>query len=175
MSEAVGSLYEAVAGLNPLTRWELPQLASVAPAAKATLAPEATGVWRAITPDRVETLTRNGAQIGVATADGTVTQIDAAGKVIGQSAGNAAAPSEVPKLSDLLAKTALTDRVVKRVAADGGLTAIGYWGGTVQICDTATGATRTLQVLPADVEDLTWMDGKIVVGLSDGSVVALKP
>jgi hypothetical protein len=113
----------------------------------------------------------------VTTAEGSVTQIDATGKVIGQTPGNAAvaASSDIPKLSDALTKTALTDRVVKRVATDGGLTAIGYWGGTVQICDATTGATRTLQVLPADLGDLVWIDGKIVVGLSDGSVIALKP
>ncbi len=60
MSEAVGSLYEAVAGINPLTRWDLPELASVAPASKSTAAPRATIAWRAITPDRVEKLTLNG-------------------------------------------------------------------------------------------------------------------
>lgn len=176
MSEAVGSLYEAVAGINPLTRWDLPNLASVAPASKPTLAPEATIAWRAVTPDRVEKITLNGAQIGVATADGSVTQIDATGKLIGHEASaRASASSEIPKLSEALSKTALTDRVVKRVATDGGLTAIGYWGGTLQVCDSASGVTKTIQVLPADVGDMVWTDGKIVVGLSDGSVVALKP
>ncbi len=176
MAEAVGSFYEAVAGLEPLTHWEVPSVASVTPAARSTALPEATVAWRAIAPDRVERIAIDAKQITVTTADGSVTQLNADGTTKGQGAGApGGAATEAPKVPDSLAKAVLGDRVVKRVASNGTLTAIGYWGGTVQICDSGTGAVKTLQVLPADVGDIGWVEGNLVVGLSDGTVVALKP
>ncbi|MDB5303657.1 MAG: hypothetical protein JWM97_1206, partial [Phycisphaerales bacterium] len=35
--------------------------------------------------------------------------------------------------------------------------------------------TQSAQVLPSDIADMAWVEGKLVVGLADGSVVALQP
>ena len=64
-------------------------------------------------------------------------------------------------------------RIVKHVAASGGLTAVAYWGGTVAVLD-ADGKVRSETVLPWDVAALQWLGGRLVAGLADGSVVALK-
>ena len=173
MSEAVGSLYEAVAGIEPLTKWDLPASASVTPAFKSTSPPEAPIAWRSIAPDRVESLSVKGTQINVTTADGSSTQLDLDGKIVGHAASEAPSAADA-KIPDALAKAVISDRIVKQTASEGGLTAIAYWGGTVQICDSA-GQTKSLQLLPGDVGGLAWIGHELVLGLSDGSVLALKP
>src|SRR5205823_8861162 len=51
MSEAVGSFYEAVAGLDPLTKWELPESDTLVPATKAReLHPVAKLAWSVNVP-----------------------------------------------------------------------------------------------------------------------------
>src|SRR5439155_5887644 len=53
MSEAVGSFYEAVAGIEPLTRWKLPEADAITPARTAPdLAPAATVAWSLQLQDR---------------------------------------------------------------------------------------------------------------------------
>ena len=54
MQEAVGSFYEAVAGMEPLTRWEWPQRDTFAPATVPVgVTPAAKIAWTATLPDRV--------------------------------------------------------------------------------------------------------------------------
>ena len=175
MSEAVGSMYEAAAGLDPLTRLELPKSARVTPAAKTSQAPEAAVAWRAVVPDRPVFVDGEGG-LTVYTADGSATTIDTAGKVTGRKESPVPphGPEPKPAVPAELAKGLVPNRVVKRVAQSGDLTAVGYWGGTVQVLGR-DGATKSLQVLANDVSELTWLDGKVVAALADGTVVALQP
>ncbi len=61
---------------------------------------------------------------------------------------------------------------MKLVAVGGRLTAVGYWGGTLQVVE-ADGRLRTSQLLPQDLTGLAWLGGKLVVDLADGRVLAL--
>jgi hypothetical protein len=142
-----------------------------------TTAPEASIAWRVVLPDRVVSLKADGAELTATTEDGSITRLSAAGKITAQQVGAAdaipAAPLATPKLVAEFAKQALPGRIVKKIATEGALTAIGYWGGTVQILD-GSGAIKSLQMLPNDVSDMLWSGGKLIVGVADGSVVALK-
>ncbi|MDB5300434.1 MAG: hypothetical protein JWO87_2097 [Phycisphaerales bacterium] len=176
LSEAVGSLYEAVAGIDPLTRLALPAPADITPAGTRTAAPEASIAWRAVVPDRVVSLKAAGAQVSVETADGSLTKLDASGKILSQESAAVVQPEKTvsAKAPAELAKVMIPDRVLKKLAAGNGLTALGYWGGTLQIVD-GNSVTQSAQVLPSDIADMAWVEGKLIVGLADGSVVALQP
>ncbi|MCY3022449.1 MAG: PQQ-binding-like beta-propeller repeat protein, partial [Planctomycetota bacterium] len=86
MSEAVGSLYEAAAALDPLMQWTPPGTAAIVPAAKAPAQlPAAPVAWQVAFPDRAVGLRGqpNGA-LAVLTQDGTVALLDPAGKTVWQ-------------------------------------------------------------------------------------------
>ena len=132
--------------------------------------------WTAFAPDRITTLAIADGAIHVTSEDGITTEIDASGKV--KSSGKSAAPAAVeaavaPKVTPELTKELVPGRVLKKIASANGLTALGYWGGTVQIVD-GTGATKSLQVLQNDVCEMGWMNGKLIVGLADGAIVELE-
>ena len=95
ISEAIGSMYEAAAGIDPLMQYAPPTPASVSAATVRTTAPEATIAWQVALPDRVVSLKADGASVIAAAEDGSITRLDAAGHVIGQQIG---APEEVPAL-----------------------------------------------------------------------------
>ena len=76
------------------------------------------------------------------------------------------------KSEDQTAWTVATPgRIVKRIAAGKDLVAVAYWGGTLKVLD-AEGKVKSATVLAQDITALVWLDGKLVVGLADGSVVA---
>lgn len=155
-------------------RRERPASTSIAPASKATRPGEATLLWRASMPDRVVSLQEVQQKLTVFSHDGTATQIDPGGKVLSQDpAPVIASPRPSEPLPKTVADHVLKDRRIKRSATEAGLTAVCYWGGMVQIFGP-DGAARTEQVMPSGVADLLWLDGKLIVGLSDGEVVALK-
>jgi hypothetical protein len=180
MSEAVGSLFEAAAGIDPLTRWTMPAVSDVVTAAKNLQAPEAAVRWQVALPDRVLTLAVTAQeQIAAVSLDGSATLIRG-GKLLSQ---RVVSPTEImaakkavtvkPTVPAALAKKLLADRVPKFVATHEGATAVAYWGGTLQVFD-AGGALRTQQLQPQDITALAWAGTTIIVGQSDGCVVALK-
>ena len=182
MSEAVGSLYEVAAGIQPLTPWELPTTNSVAAATTAPgVLPTLKTVWEAVLPDRVDAMKADAASITVFTHDDSLTTIGADGKV---TATKAVAPAERPQVLDQLTpppqnasrefpKEAIpADRILKLTATSGGLTALGFWGGTLILID-AKGAPIARQQMPQDITALAWMGDRLLVGLADGRVVAL--
>ena len=63
-------------------------------------------------------------------------------------------------------------RAVKLLAS-GKSTAVGCWGGFVEVSD-ADGKTRGQLQLPQDVTALVWAGDQLVAGLADGRVVVLK-
>jgi hypothetical protein len=83
MGEAVGTLYEAVAGLRPLTRWKLPAANSVTAATKALAKPtEPKASWQVLLPDRAVAIKPlSGGNVVVLTQDGSLTALTQDGKV----------------------------------------------------------------------------------------------
>jgi hypothetical protein len=181
MGEAAGSLSEAASGLEPLTRFELPRANRVAPATTSHTPPEAEIAWTATLPDRAAALKVADGRLTVLSLDGTLAQIDGGGKVIKketvrpEDVQKTARDLQVPADTNAVKaaqKDAPSDRIVKAVAANGGRTAVAYWGGTVEVRG-GDGKVQTSQLLPQDVTGLAWLDRKLVVGLANGQVVAL--
>jgi hypothetical protein len=180
MAEAVGSLYEAVAGIDPMTRWTTPAASAVIAAAANLQLPEAVVQWQVAVPDRVVSLVVGPAgDVTAISLDGSATVIKA-GKAVSQSAVGAAeitaakkAAMTPPTVPAALAQKLATNRVPKFVAAGNGMTAIAYWGGTLQVF-AADGSLRSQQLQPQDITALACDRSTLLVGQSDGSVVAFK-
>ena len=180
MSEAVGALYEVAAGLDPLTPLDLPSVAGVTPAGKAVdVYPEALTVWSVNLPDRSTWLKADAkGQVSACTWDGSLITLDAAGKILEQKDASKDDMAAGPKVSvdtGTVPKEKLAARrVVKTVVTGNGFTAIGYWGGTVQVF-SAAGDLLAQQLLPNDIASMTWDGNLVIVGLADGELLGLKP
>jgi hypothetical protein len=181
MAEAVGSFFEAVAGIEPLTKWTLPASDTLTPAKTAPgLARVASIAWTAQLPDRVVAIKEGREGINVLTHDDTLTRLDAGrilatGVLQGQELDamkKSLANPEDPAAAAAAKKQERPDRLVKLAASSGSKTAIAYWGGTLRVIDDK-GTIKSEQQLPQDVTALTWIGGKILAGLADGRVVAL--
>ena len=181
MSEAVGSLYQAIAGQQPLTKWKLPETDTLTVAKSAPgLVPAAAVAWVVNLPDRVVAMKAAADGVQVLTHDGSLATVSAAGKLSSSQALTADKVEQAKK--DLAAvdrgpeaaarKQERPDRILKLSAAGGGKVAVAYWGGTLRVVD-ATGKVKAEQQLPQDVTALAWAGGKLVAGLADGRVVAL--
>jgi hypothetical protein len=177
MAEAVGTVYQAVAGQEPLTRWALPTATTITPAKLAPgLLPAAAVAWQVYLSDRVVALKAKGDVLHALTHDGSLAVITAAGKLSSskvldaeqfarEKKEQAASPDAAAR------KQQRPDRILKLSSSSGGRTAVAYWGGTLRIVDR--GKVLTEQQLPQDVTALAWSGGKAVAGLADGRVVAL--
>jgi hypothetical protein len=180
INEAVGSLYEAVAGIEPLTKWNPPEAVSITPASRSLSPKPAAVVWAAALPaDRILSLRVDGQQIVALSHDGSVTTLDAAGKVVSQ---RAATPDELRQarsspalpVDASLAKThGRPDRMFKLASPSNDRVAVAYWGGTLRIAQP-DGKVLTEQQLPQDVTMLTWHGDDLIAGLADGRVLALR-
>jgi hypothetical protein len=180
MGEAVGTLSEAASGLEPLTPFALPRTNSISAATMAAVVKEASWAWQVTLPDRALALKAADGGVRVLTADGSLVQFDARGKIIKQEA---VPPADIQKRAEGLRtatdaaalkaaqQQAPAGRIVKMVAAHDGLTAVAYWGGIVQVL--RGGEVQTSQLLPQDVAGLAWLDDKVVVGLANGEIVGL--
>jgi hypothetical protein len=184
MSEAVGSAFEAAAGIEPLTKWTLPQTDAIS-AAKTALghAPAAEVAWTVPISyrDHVLGFTVAEGKLTAYAIHGDMTQIDTKGKAVNWltlapdkwqevKKGFPATPEQT--LTDAAKKQARADRMLKLASSQGGLTAVAYWGGTLRVVDDQ-GKVKTEQQLPQDVTALGWFDGKLIAGLADGRVMAL--
>jgi hypothetical protein len=179
LGEGIGGLYEAAAGEEPLTRWDLPSRNSVVPANQPTTSVvELSPAWQVVLPDRAAWLRpqANGSILAYS-LDGTLTTLTNSGQVDGQRpATNEEAAIAKPPYGDaknIAADKLVPHRIVKWVATDQGLTAIAYWGGTLQIL-ADHGATKFQQMLSQDVAALGWSGDKLIVGLADGRVMAFE-
>lgn len=178
MAEGIGSLYEAAAGLNPLTPWALPETAGVKAATRNTApAPAAAVAWQGLVPDRADWASVDGkGTVTIHTIDGTLTSFDAVGKPVAQKAATAEQRAQKPAISTdvkaLPADMVRTDRVVKSVVTGNGLTAVAYWGGLLQTFD-AQGALKSEQQLQQDIAAVVWAGDKLIIAQSDGKVLAL--
>ncbi|HYE05828.1 MAG TPA: hypothetical protein VEL07_09965 [Planctomycetota bacterium] len=168
IGEAVGSLADAVAGMEPLTRWESPVASTITTAtAKAMAAPLVA--WQVALADRAIGAAADGTVLTLRLADGSIGAVDAAGA----AAKAGAAPEAIADhaLPAALAGAIPKDRIAKRVAIAGTRTAVGCWGGTLLIYDGATLTQRTQ--LDQDVCALAWLGDTLVAALADGRVQGL--
>ena len=182
MAEAVGSFYEAVAGIDPLTPWQMPAAHSVSPATAAPgLLPELKTVWQVVLPDRVDALKATGGKVTALTHDNSLTVIDADGRIADrkaiaaaerQQAIEALRPDPQNASRDLPKDKLPADRVVKHLATRPPLTAVAFWGGTLMLFDKDASPVARQQ-MPQDITGLTWLGDRLVVGLADGRLVAL--
>jgi hypothetical protein len=181
LQEAVGSFYEAVAGIEPLTRWEWPQSDTFAAATvPGDALPAAKIAWTATVPDRVLALQPSGGNVLAISHDGSASTLDAAGKLLAAEDADAGPLAQArqaaatPAVDATLAKThARKDRLLKLAAADGSRVAIAYWGGTLRLAD-ASGKIVAQSLLPQDITALTWWNDRVLAGLADGRVLALQ-
>ena len=158
MAEAVGSLYEAAAGIEPLTRWTLPAASAVTPATIRVQPPEGAVVWQAVLPDRVLSLAVNAAGgITALSLDGSATVIDKTGQVVSRKRASAAeiesakkAALVKPAVPSALASKLVPNRLPRFAATGPAVGAIAYWGGTLQIF-SADGALKAQQLQPQDI------------------------
>lgn len=180
MAEAVGSVYEAVAGIEPLTRFVLPDTAAAHPATKAAEPHVAKMVWQARLPDRIDALKVHDKGVRAASHDGSLVAIDESGKTQAQVVApteyakfvkEAAVPLDA-KQQALAKQQARPDRMQSVVAANGNVLAVAYWGGTLRIVDNG-GKVHAEQRLPQDITAMTWLGDRLVVGLADGRVMEL--
>jgi hypothetical protein len=174
LNEAVGTLVEIVAGLEPLLPAAPPVRNSIAPAKSPVPKPAEAGiVWQVVLPDRAASIRSEGDQVLVSSLDGSQTTIDSAGKIAAQKTGPVPVVPTPPAVdAKTLPKEKLGDRIAKWVATAGEVTAVGYWGGAVQIF-AKSGELKAQRQLPQDIACMAWHKDRLIVGLADGRVVAL--
>lgn len=172
MNEAIGTLYEMAAGLDPLTPLTLPDDAAITAAGKKLSPPALSVAWQVNLPDRAVKLSAERDQVQVLTLDGTQATLNG-GKLREQKV--VAAPALVkpvaPVVPDALKAQLAPMRLPKVVQTSGDLIAIGYWGGTLQVF---TGNVLQAQLqLPQDISGLVWDGRTLVAALADGRVLGL--
>ena len=175
MNEAIGSLYEVAVGIDPLMPLD-PPVTAIVKAATANIEPAAAvQAWAVTLPDRAVTMTVNAGNVQLTSYDGTVTTLDAKGKTAGQKAGApvAWATPTAPNVPEVLKPNLAAFRVPKYVVTGNDLTAVGHWGGTLQIF-AQDGAQKTRQQFSQDIAGLIWNGQQLIVALADGQVIALQ-
>jgi len=182
MIEAVGSTYEAVAGIDPLTPLALPLRSEIAPASKTATIPEAAIVWQTVLPDRITAITSEGNSLQALSHDGSLVPISADGKPgaarVLEGAAYADAAARLNPAPDAAAlaeaqKQLGPARLVKFVARQADRTVIACWGGTLQVRD-AQGIVLAESHFDQDVSALAASPDRLVVGLTDGQLIAVK-
>jgi hypothetical protein len=181
IGEAVGSMYEMLSGMEPLTRFAMPRRGSIAAAKKASTTPELAVAWSAVATDRVVGLEAKLDRVFAYAYDGTITEVKDGKlekrfhldmqvfRLLAEALQKAAAkPDEVAALQKKLGP----QRLVKLVSTADKRTAVAFWGGTVQILDDA-GRVQAMRKLPQDVTALIWSGGQLIVGDADGRLLAL--
>jgi hypothetical protein len=187
MAEAVGSVYEAAAGIEPLTRWVLADDVRTSAVALEKRPAQYATAWQLVLPDRVVALKAEGKSLLAASHDGTVFTIEppekpgpvvkARHKVVPQAELTQLVKDATPALDaknqELLKKQTRTDRMQSHFAAGANYLAVAYWGGTLRVVDQG-GAIRVEERLPQDVSAMVWLGDRLVVGLANGRVQALE-
>jgi hypothetical protein len=182
MSEAVGTMYEMIAGLEPLTRWVLPRESSIAGASNAAVPPEMTIDWSVVLPDRIDGLKVADERLLALTHDGTLSEVATdshlGGQRVIQGVELERALQEMrvpidPQAAKRAQKVAAAGRLVKLVRTSGDWTAVAFWGGAVQLFDRS-GALKSEHRFPQDITAITWLGSRLMLGDADGRLTAVK-
>jgi hypothetical protein len=181
MSEAIGTMYEMLAGLEPLAPLILPRQSAITAASRAQVVPELAVEWSLALSDRIVGINAAGDKLKALSHAGELIELTSTGKVLShqvvEGPAYQQATLELRSPSDPTAvaqaqKQAVPQRLVKFVAADMNQTAVAYWGGTLRLF--ANGAFQAANFFPQDLTALAWADSRLVAGDADGRIVALK-
>jgi len=185
MAEAVGTMYEACAAMDPLTATILPRTASVQAVRNLPATPKPFSVlWKAVLNDRVNALNVMGDNVVAYTHDDSMAAIQA-GKITATEIFTKA--EDLKKVADeiaaLAAKTNLTAEQAKEfdltnffpknIVKMGDVTIVGYWGGLCRAID-AKGNTAFQTLFPNDITAMAAQGDKLYVGLANGAVFAVQ-
>ena len=182
MAEAVGTLYEAMSGMEPLTPWAQPKASRIRPAARASRLPAPKVAWQAVLPDRAVAMSAKNDKLLVLTRDESLSTVGADGKAAPPQPLDAEAyqarlqqmKAPADAAAEKLAKgNAVAGRPVKFAAGRGGLVAVGHWGGLLRVLGAA-GKPKLAHQFQHDIAAIAWQGETLVVGLSDGRVVGLR-
>jgi hypothetical protein len=176
ISEAIGTMYEAGAGLDPLMPLTPPARAEVAPAVRALASPAPRIAWRATLADRAISMTAGANGVEGLSADQSRFMIDASGKVTTQPDSASAkinSKNLSPKLPDAIARASPVELIPKALAEREGHTVVAYWGGTLIDFDPS-GHVQSKTRVDQDITQIAWLQDLLVVALSDGRVLAMK-
>jgi hypothetical protein len=188
MAEAVGSVYEAAAGLEPLTRFALPGYGRTDAIRTAKEPHVARVVGTVKLPDRIDLIKAHDKGVIAASHDGNLVTIAEEQKPFGPvivAKGKPVSAAEYAKFvkdatvpldakqQELVKKQLRPDRMQSIVAAGGNLLAVAYWGGTLRVVDHS-GQVRAEQRLQQDITAMTWLGDRLVVGLADGRIFVLE-
>jgi hypothetical protein len=181
MAEAVGTTYEAVAGIDPVTPLELPGRGEIAPATNADVTPAARVLWQVTLPDRVDAIQADGSELAVLTHDGSMTRVNMQGhparrEVLERSAYD----QEVSKrkaVTDAAVVAAAQQRIgptrlVKFAIPNDDLTAVAFWGGALEIVGRESKVASRYR-FSQDITAMTWFEEGLAIGLADGRLLAL--
>ncbi len=161
MEEAVGSLYEAVAGIEPLTKFVLPTDASLTATQATPSAPPRTSVvWSVNLPDRVLGNSPDNGGIEALSHDGSQSSISADGKI---TASKPAAAAELTEAAKPAAPEANSPRSMpeKIGCSSSRLETATAWQSLIGAVRCALpdgqGQVKSEQLLPQDITSLAWL------------------
>ena len=181
MHEAVGTLYEALAGIEPVRPLVIPTATHLTPARRADVAPQLKIAWQVSLPDRAVAMKPDGRGLIVLSRDESLSAVSADGKA---APAKPLTPQEYRRKADEMKPTPdaaaqkaarahpVPGRIVKFASSRGQIVAIGYWGGLVRVIG-GDGKVTGARQFAHDVSGLAWMGETLVVGLSDGRVLGL--
>ncbi len=179
MSEAVGTLYEMLAGLEPLTPLAHPPVGLVVPATKANVAPKLTVAWELFLDDRITGLRSAEGKLTALTAAHTLFEVNPEGVALRPSARPAdyvdlarqfkTGSADALKQARELAPSGCLPKIV---ADNGAQRAVAYWGGLVELRNQS-GQVIAARRCPQDITAVAWAGPRLVLGDADGRLTAL--
>jgi hypothetical protein len=179
MAEAVGNMFEMLAGMEPLTPLVLPAGSSVTAAKTTQRVPELKLAGQMVLPDRIIGISAKQGKATALTAARVRAQID--GKIVSEDVVNEAdfqkladelRTKENPQAQMPLQKKAAPGRLVKFALPNGKVTAVAYWGGAVALVN-ADGVVQAERRLPQDITAMAWSGENLLVGDADGRLTVL--
>ncbi len=177
MAEAVGSLYEAIAGMDPLTKWALPLKCEIVPAAKSMLRYKPVFKNPKVA-DRVEAIKIDGKTMTVYSHDGSENTLPEGAKAYTTkivppaeyaAAVKAATPAPSPEVQKLLKDNQRPDRIAKMAAVIGNWEVIAFWGGEINVRNK-DGTKKITRNFYQDITAMAGVEKEIVFGFADGSI-----
>jgi hypothetical protein len=181
MGEAVGTLFELLAGIDPLTPLAPPRAATVTPAKVRATPLVLKTDWSSVALDRVDGIKVNQGTVSVLSHLVEV-EIDFSGKGVKETLlaraeyvkalatyKAAGTPKEIAEAQKRVGPA----RLVKFVARGEKGTAVAFWGGTVNVYDN-DGNLLAQHRGEQDVTALAWAGERLLVGDADGWLRALR-
>lgn len=182
MDEAVGTVYEMLAGLEPLTPLSLARNSAIQQPRRAAIPPEPVTEWSVVLPDRIEALRASSGSVTAVTSASVLAELRPNGSISSEWVVDATTlrqclaemnpPPNAASTSNQFAKSRPT-RLEKVIVSKGPVTAVAYWGGTLDIFDDSGGLKFAYRG-PQDITALAWENSRLLVGDADGNLVALK-